>query len=135
MRNRKRVGRGHGSGRGTYAGRGLKGQRSRTGGRRNLKRRGLKQFLLQIPKQRGFQSFFPVSAVVNIGAIDKGFQAGSVVTIKRLKELGLINDEQQAVKILGEGQLKKKLTVQANAFSKKAKDAITKAGGIAQVVK
>lgn len=132
-RKRKRVGRGDGSGRGTYAGRGLKGQRSRSGGKRNLKRRGLKQSLQQIPKSRGFKSFRPVYNTVNIIQLSDVFESGAVVSPARMLAAGLVKSKKR-IKVLGHGVLKKKMTIQAHRFSKFAEHAIKKAGGNIQVI-
>ncbi|MFA6553212.1 MAG: 50S ribosomal protein L15 [Patescibacteria group bacterium] len=128
-KKRKVVGRGDASGHGTTAGKGSKGQRSRSGGRKNLYRRGLKMFLQQLPKSRGFTSFFPRHVPINVGQLEKIFEAGSVINKERLVNAGLIGDRKQSVKILGTGAVKKKLFVTAEAFSKSAKEAIIKAGG------
>lgn len=133
-KSRKRIGRGNASGHGTYATRGQKGQRARTGGRKNLRRRGLKQFLLQIPKRKGFQGLGRRPAIVNIQAIEKSFENGALVNIQKLHDKGLINKYEKRVKVLGHGKLVKKLTIQAHYFSKSAKDAITKVGGKADVI-
>lgn len=133
-KTRRRLGRGDGSGRGTYSTRGLKGQRSRSGGRKNLKRRGLKQFLQQIPKSRGFKSHYKPFEEVNIGLLSDKFEAGELVSPVKLLKSGLIKTTAEGVKILGQGKLSKKFTVQAHSFSKNAKDAITKAGGSVQVL-
>ncbi|MCH7492468.1 50S ribosomal protein L15 [Patescibacteria group bacterium] len=133
VRKKKRVGRGDGSGRGTYSGRGLKGQRSRSGGKRNLKRRGLKQSLQQIPKSRGFKSFRPVYNTVNIVQLSDVFEAGSVVSPARMLAAGLVKSKNR-IKVLGHGVLKNKMTIQAHRFSKSAERAIKKAGGNIQVI-
>ncbi len=132
---RKRVGRGDGSGSGTYSGRGMKGQRSRSGGKKNLKRRGLKQMLMQIPKSRGFKSQYQSLFVVNLVDLEKHFESGSVVTVKRLRNLNLIPKGGSGVKVLGTGKISKKLEVTAHRFSKSAENAITKAGGTVNTIK
>ncbi len=132
-KKRKVVGRGDGSGHGTTAGKGSKGQRARSGGRKNLYRRGLKMFLQQLPKSRGFSSFHPRHVAVNVGDLEKKFDSGSVINKSRLVAVGLLADTQQTVKILGGGTIKKKLVVAADAFSHSAREAITKAGGQVQV--
>jgi large subunit ribosomal protein L15 len=134
-KQRKRIGRGNASGHGSYSTRGQKGQRSRTGGRKGLRRRGLKQFLLQIPKRKGFKSLAIRPAIVNIGELEKVFKDKEIVDRDALQKAGLINKSEYKVKILGTGQLTHKLTVQANSFSKSAKSAIIKAGGRVQIVK
>ncbi|MFC1687958.1 50S ribosomal protein L15 [Patescibacteria group bacterium] len=131
-KKRKRIGRGNASGHGTYATRGLKGQRSRSGGRRGLKRRGLKQFLLQLPKKRGFTSHYPNVQSVNIKDLESTFRSGDRVTPEKLLQAGLITSMKNGVKILGHGTLKKKLFVVADAYSQSAESAIKKTGGRTQ---
>lgn len=126
-KNRKRVGRGNASGSGTYSGRGLKGQRSRSGGKSGLKRRGLKQYLLQIPKVRGFNRTSNIAGV-NLGTLSDAFAEGQHVTPKILMSKGLIPRGAQ-VKILAGGKLTKKLSITAHSISVSAKTAIEKAGG------
>lgn len=127
---RKRIGRGNASGHGTYAGKGQKGQRARSGkGRERLRRLGMKALVQSIPKTRGFRSLrLPVFAV-NIGILEKRFASGSIVTLKGLKRAGLVQDDQNRVKILGDGKLTKALTVRGCAVSASAKEKIEKAGG------
>lgn len=132
-RRKRRVGRGAGSGRGTYAGRGLKGQRARSGGRRGLKVRGLKQFMMQMPKKRGFISHYPKLFVVNLSVLESHFQDGERVTEKQLIAKGLCPKLCKGVKILGTGKLNKKLKVEAAAFSASAKDAILNSGGSVEI--
>lgn len=132
-KKRKVVGRGNASGHGTTATRGQKGQRARTGGRKNLYRRGLKMFLQQLPKSRGFSSFHAKHAAVNLGDLEKKFSDGAVVNKRMMVSSGLIPDAGMLVKVLGGGTLKKKLTVYADAFSASARDAVTAAGGRAVV--
>ncbi|MFH1018391.1 MAG: 50S ribosomal protein L15 [Pseudomonadota bacterium] len=133
---RKRLGRGESSGRGKTAGRGNKGQKSRTG-RGKIKayfQGGQIPLIRRIPKF-GFTNIFRVEpTIVNLKDLD-GFDAGTVVDLASLKARGMAKGSKGLLKILGQGELKKALTVKANAFSKKALDAIQKAGGIAEVVK
>lgn len=128
-RRHRRVGRGHGSGRGTYSARGIKGQRARTGGRKGITRRALAQTMRGLPKQRGFKSITPRYVAVNLAAIERHFAGGDVVTPERLARLGYKSDGMRGLKILGSGKLTKALTVQAHAFSTSAAHAITQAGG------
>lgn len=128
-KKRKRVGRGNSSGLGTYAGRGQKGQRSRSGGRGGLKKLGLKQTLRRIHKKRGFKSFRPKLSSVNIELLNNYFADGDTVTFEKLLGLGLIDYSPAGYKVLGKGKITKKLIVQAAGFSKSAKEAIVKAGG------
>lgn len=124
----RRVGRGLGS-RGTYSGRGQKGQRARSGGRKGLKLKGIKKMLLGIPKVRGFKSFYPKMKVVNISDLDKNFKDGDKVTPETLRKVGMIDKIRAGVKILGDGELSKKLEVEGCAVSSRAKEKIEKAGG------
>jgi len=128
-KNPKRVGRGNASGHGTYSGRGLKGQRSRSGGKSGLKRRGLSQLLKSKPKLGGFKSLSPKMETVNINQLERNFENGEIVNAKKLIAKNLIKDNKTGVKILGEGKLNKKLTIIADSFSESAKEAIIKAGG------
>lgn len=127
-KKKKRVGRGNSSGHGTYSTRGLKGQRARAGVS-GLKLKGFKARLQKIPKLRGFKSAYPKMAVVNILRLDEVFSDGEVVTPKKLEEIGLIEETKYGVKILGQGELKKKLMVKGCCFSRSAKEAVEKAGG------
>jgi large subunit ribosomal protein L15 len=132
---KKRVGRGQGSGLGKTAGRGGKGQKARSG---NMHFEGFEggQSPLQrrLPK-RGFTNPFTVRyAYVNIGDLEKFFDADATVDEKALREKGLLKGQHPGIKVLGEGELKKKLTVKAHAFSKGAKERIEKAGGVAEVL-
>ena len=128
-RKRKKVGRGNSSGTGTYSGRGLKGQRSRSGGKSGLRARSIKSYLLRIPKVKGFKSLRSKQETVNIKDLAQNFQEGEIVNASALFKLGLIKTITKGVKILAVGELKKKLIVEANSFSKKAKEKIEKAGG------
>jgi large subunit ribosomal protein L15 len=101
---RKRVGRGNASGHGTYSGRGLKGQKSRSGVS-NLKRLGMKQVLLRTPKKKGFKSLKPKDQVVNLILINKYFKDKDKICPKSLLAKGLIGNIKSGVKILGKGKL------------------------------
>lgn len=129
----RRVGRGHGSGRGTTAGRGTKGQKSRTGGRRQTKRRGLKMFLAQLPKRRGFTASQPKARAVNVEVLEKHFSQGDRVTPESLVQKDIIPSAKGEIRVLGGGTLTKKLYVVADGFSASAQSAILKAGGRAIV--
>lgn len=126
-KGKKRLGRGNASGTGTYAGRGLKGQKARSGGRRGLKRRGLKQYLMQIPKSRGFKRPKTVVAIT-LGSLSQSFKEGDHVTIKALVSLGMLKPGKK-VKIVKTGTLKKKLSITVHEASKGAIEAIKKSGG------
>jgi large subunit ribosomal protein L15 len=135
-RARKRVGRGTGSGRGKTSGRGTKGMGARAGaGRRLGYEGGQNPILARIPK-RGFSNakFRKEFQVVNVSALDR-FEDGTRVDAQALLQAGLIDNASAAVKILGNGELKKKLTVVAAKFSASAQQKITQAGGAAQHAK
>lgn len=124
-----RRGRGDASGYGNYSGRGMKGQRSRSGGRSGLKRMGMKKIIAQLPKKRGFNRSSQRFNVINLNTLEHKFKDGESVTIKKLIALGLISRPRDGVKILAKGDIAKKLTVKAHSFSKTAKEAIIKSGG------
>ena len=127
-------GRGHGSGNGKFAGRGRDGQNSRSGGGVRPGFEGGQMPLYRRLPKRGFTPRNQKEIVaINVEALNK-FRAGSTVTIEKLIEKGLVNNPRDGVKILGNGELTKKLTVQVNAFSKSAVDKIEAAGGKAEVV-
>jgi large subunit ribosomal protein L15 len=132
-RRRRRVGRGPGSGNGKTAGRGHKGRRSRSGGNSTPGYEGGQMPLQRRLPKRGFR---PVSrteyVVINVGQLG-GFPAGSVVGPDEMRGKGLI-PKRGNVKCLGEGALSHALTVKAHAFSAKAREAITNAGGTAEVL-
>ena len=125
----KRVGRGNASGKGTYSARGLKGQRSRSGGKGGLKRLGFKADLQKVPKLRGFKSIQSKKEVVTLTMLEKAFEDGDVVSPSVLKKKSVISKPQNGVKIVTTGVLKKKLTVKNCLASKTAVEAIEKAGG------
>lgn len=128
-RKKKRLGRGDSSGHGSYSGRGIKGQRSRSGGKKGLKKKALRRLIKKIPQKRGFvRPQKIIFEIVNLKDLESKFKSGEKITPQLLKEKGLIKKE-KFVKILGEGKLTKKLEVEAHAFSKKAKEAILKCGG------
>ena len=129
-----RKGRGNGSGNGKTAGRGQKGQWSRSGGGVRVGFEGGQMPLARRIPKRGFHNIFakPLEAI-NVSALDK-FEYGAVVTVNELLESGILSKCEYGVKILGKGEITKKLTVQANAFSASAKEKIEAAGGKAEVV-
>lgn len=132
---RKRVGRGRGSGLGKTCGRGHKGQGSRAGsGGRMLTEGGQMPTFRRIPK-RGFSNakFATCFSTVNVGKLEERFEAGAHVTPQSLLEAGLIRNLRLPVKILGDGELKKKLMVDAAKYTGTAKEKIEKAGGEARV--
>lgn len=131
----KRIGRGPASGQGKTAGKGHKGQKARAGrGMRPGFEGGQMPLQRRIPK-RGFNNIFAKEiAAVNVAALDKAFEDGAVVTVEALIEAGLVKKALDGVKILGNGELTKKLTVQVNAYSEAAKQKIEAAGGKAEVI-
>ncbi len=134
-KKRKRVGRGPGSGNGKTAGKGHKGQKSRSGYSRRWGFEGGQMPLVrQIPK-RGFTNIFRVGyQVVNLRDLERVFSNGDSVTPVLLVEKGLIRSGSKPVKILASGEFGKKLTVQAHAFSKNAQASIEAAGGTCETV-
>ena len=129
----KRKGRGTGSGNGTTAGRGMNGQNSRSGGGVRLGFEGGQMPLYRRLPKRGFNNKWGVTYdVVNVDELNK-FEAGTVVNQAVLEEAGIVKQVRDGVKILGEGELKVALTVQANKFSKSAVEKIEAAGGKAEV--
>ena len=135
VKNRKRVGRGIGSGNGKTSGRGQKGQNSRSGGGVRLGFEGGQNPLVFRIAKRGFNNynFTTRYAVINVGDLDK-FKEGTEITPELLKEMGLVKDMKDGLKVLGNGEITKKLTVSANKFSKIAKEKIENAGGKAKVI-
>ena len=134
-RVRRRVGRGLGSGMGKQSTRGAKGQNARTGGGvRPGFEGGQMPLQRRIPK-RGFNNIFAKEiAAVNVSALDKAFEDGAVVDVNALIEKGLVKKALDGVKILGNGEISKKLTVKVNAYSDSAKQKIEAAGGKAEVI-
>lgn len=137
-KKRKRVGRGVGSGHGKTAGRGHKGAGSRSGfgGSVRASREGGQMPLFRRFPKRGFTNarFRTTYAIVNLKAIDARFDDGAEVNPEMLVKVGLIRDASLPVKVLAEGEIKKKLTVSAAKFSAAAKQKIEKAGGAATVI-
>lgn len=128
---RKRIGRGIGSGHGKTSGRGHKGAKSRSGYKRHLTHEGGQTPLLRRIAKRGFNNneFALKIAEVNIAALEATFESGAHVTLELLVEKGLAKGRFDLVKILGNGDLKKKLTVSAHRFSASAEAKILAAGG------
>ena len=134
-RPRKRVGRGPGSGNGKTAGRGHKGQKSRSGAKRRYGFEGGQMPLVRRIPKRGFTNLFRVSyQVVNLRDLDRVFADGDAVSLELLAARGLTRGGDQPIKILAAGELTKKLSVQAHAFSKNAQASIEAAGGSCEVV-
>ena len=132
---RKRIGRGAGSGQGKTAGKGHKGQKARAGrGMRPGFEGGQMPLQRRIPK-RGFVNIFRTEmAIVNVAKLEKYFEAGETVTVEALVEKVLVKKVLDGVKVLGNGDITKALTVQANAFSESAKAKIEAAGGKTEVI-
>ena len=139
---RKRVGRGMGSGKGRYAGRGIKGQKARSGSHKMRPgfEGGQMPIYMRLGKQRGSEAsglpmgpFRTSTYPVNVRQLER-FEAGSEVTAETLREAGLIGKKRIPVKILGGGELTRKLTVVADAFSAAAREKIEQAGGTARLV-
>lgn len=129
----KRIGRGHGSGNGKTAGKGHKGQKARSGkGFRPGFEGGQMPLHRRIPK-RGFVNIFAEEVIaINLSSLNK-FEDGAVITIDELKDAGIVKANATNVKVLSNGNIEKKLTVVANAFSASAKAKIEAAGGKAEV--
>lgn len=132
--SRKRVGRGIGSGLGKTSGRGHKGQNARSGGGVRPEFEGGQTPLFKRLPKRGFTNIFRKEyAIVNVGALNV-FRKNQRVTVENLIEKGLVKKEYDGVKILGNGELTKPLTVVAHKFSKSAEKAILEAGGKIEVI-
>ena len=128
--SKKRVGRGHGTGQGTQAGRGHKGAQSRSGYKRKRGFEGGQMPLHRRVPKRGFHNPFRVEyEVVNLDTLGEFFEAGVVVTPELLRERGIVQSVAGLVKVLGRGDITKALTVRAHKFSGKAAEKIAAAGG------
>ena len=128
-----RRGRGHASGNGKTAGKGHKGQKARSGATRPGFEGGQMPLYRRIPK-RGFTNRNTKEIIgINISKLEV-FEDGATVTVDSLKEAGIVKNEKDGIKILGNGELTKKLNVQANAFSASAKEKIESLGGNAEVI-
>ena len=135
FKERKRVGRGPGSGLGKTSGKGHKGQNARSGGGVRPGFEGGQLPLFRRLPKRGFSNakFKKEYAVINLSDLNK-FEDGAIVTPEILKEMGILKNQLDGVKVLGNGKLEKKLTVKAHRFSKTAQEAIEKMGGKAEVM-
>ena len=132
---KRRVGRGPGSGHGKTASRGHKGAKSRSGHRFKRGFEGGQMPLHRRVPKRGFHNPFRVEyAVVNLDTLAEVFEAGSSVTPELLRERGLVRKAKSKIKVLGRGDITKKLTVQAHKFSGKAAEKIAAAGGSTEVL-
>lgn len=128
-----RKGRGHGSGNGKTAGKGHKGQKARSGATRPGFEGGQMPLYRRIPK-RGFTCINSKQIIgINVSALER-FEDGAEVSVDTLIETGIVSNPKDGVKILGSGELTKKLTVKANAFSAGAKEKIEALGGKAEVI-
>ena len=130
-KNRKRVGRGHAAGQGKTAGRGMNGQHSRSGG---VKKAGFEggqtPLARRLPKLPGFTNFNRVEYLpVNVSRLEENFEAGDVVNGETLKAKGIIKHEDALVKVLGDGEITKALTIKVDKVSATAKAKIEAAGG------
>lgn len=134
-KKKKRLGRGVATGQGKTAGKGMKGQNSRSGGGVRPGFEGGQMPLYRRLPKVGFTNIWRIEyAVVNLFDLNEKFEDGAVVTIDALKEAGLVKAVKNGVKILATGEITKKLTVQANKFSATAAEKINAAGGKAEVI-
>jgi large subunit ribosomal protein L15 len=143
-KDRKRIGRGMGSGKGRYSGRGIKGQKSRAGSHKMRAgfEGGQMPIYMRMGKQRGSTSkdampigpFRTSTAPINVAALDR-FDDGAEVTPESLVEKGLLKNTKTDVKLLGSGDLKKKLTVRVHAISATAREKVEKAGGTVSLLR
>jgi large subunit ribosomal protein L15 len=128
QKRKRRVGRG--GKKGTYSGKGMKGQKSRSGGNVNPIFEGGRSTLIEhLPKVRGFKSHHPKNQVVNLDQLEKYFADGDIVNPQSLLSKKLIDRIKASIKILSDGKISKKITVEKCLFSKTAKEKIEKAGG------
>lgn len=130
----KRIGRGHGSGQGKTAGKGHKGQKARAGRGIRIGFEGGQMPLARRVPKRGFNNIFAVEVTaINLSQLE-AFEDGKVVDIQALKDAGVVKNNCNNVKVLSNGKISKKLTVQVNAFSTAAREKIEAAGGKAEVI-
>ncbi len=131
----KRIGRGPASGQGKTAGKGHKGQKARAGRGMNPGFEGGQMPLQRRLPKRGFNNIFAKEiAIVNLSALEATFEDGAVIDTAALLSTGLVKKELDGIKVLAHGELTKKFTVKANAFSKEAKAKIEAVGGTAEIV-
>ena len=134
-KNRKRIGRGPGSGTGKTAGKGHKGQNARSGGGVKAGFEGGQMPMQRRLPKRGFTPLQKkVYALVKLQDLERYFEAGSVVDPDQLRQIGLVGEKDVIVKILADGELTKSLTVKVHKFSKAAAEKIVAAGGQAEVI-
>lgn len=130
----KRIGRGHGSGQGKTAGKGHKGQKARSGYSRKIGFEGGQMPLQRRVPKRGFNNIFAKEMVsINVGSLNV-FRSGSKVDAEALVKAGLVKKVKDGIKILGNGELKKRLNIKVSAYSESAKQKIEAAGGKAEVI-
>lgn len=134
-RKRNRVGRGNSSGHGTYSTRGIKGQKARSGSRFGLKKLGMKMMIQRLPKFKGMKSLHLEKQIVNLAVLSKFFKEGEVVNKKTLFAKKLISSMRLPFKILGKGEITKKLQIETYEVSTTARAAIEKAGGKISLIK
>ena len=133
MKNRKRVGRGPGSGLGKTAGRGHKGSGARAGGNIPPGYEGGQMPLSRRLPKRGFHNPFREEySIINLGSLER-FETGAVIDLEVFRSMGLVRGRKKKVKILAKGELTKALTIKAHAFSAQAREKITALGGAAEV--
>ena len=134
-KERRRLGIGPGSGLGNYCTKGMKGQTSRSGNTRKESKEGGQMPLQRRVPKRGFNNIFAKNVVaINLSALNRKFNDGDTVDANALVEAGVIKGSFDAVKVLGNGKLDKKLTVKVSAFSESTKAAIEAAGGKTEVI-
>ncbi|MCP4173586.1 MAG: 50S ribosomal protein L15 [Fuerstiella sp.] len=128
---RKRIGRGPGSGHGKTSGRGHNGYFSRSGSKRRAGFEGGQMPLFRRVAKRGFNNaaFADTVVIVNVGQLEKSFEDGAEITVETLVNKGIVPSRHDALKVLGDGELNKKLTVIAHRFSRSAEEKIVAAGG------
>ena len=128
-KKKKRRGRGNASGQGTYAGRGMKGQRSRSGGKKGLKLKGFKRTLLNLPKFNGMKSYKLKNQIIKLSQLNKKFADGDKITPEILREKQIIDKLKIPVKILFDQEAAVKVEIENCLVSASAKKSIEKAGG------
>ncbi len=129
VRRPKRIGRGLGSGHGTFSTRGIKGQRARSGGRRGIGKRTIKHLIMRLPKFKGMKPWRPKIQHVTTGQLEAHFAPNARVDVPALVAAGLIDPGRRGVKVLAAGELSQPLAVTATAFSRQARELIERAGG------
>lgn len=135
-KNRKRIGRGRGAGQGKTCGRGHKGSHSRSGSFARATYEGGQMPLFRRLPKRGFNNynFGRRYEIVNVSQLERRFSDGTTISVQALADAGLVDSAQSRVKILGDGELTKRLNVTAHKFSKSAEQKISGCGGTAKVV-